>query len=136
MNVRQILITGFVEEIFYSLTLPLIKISILFLYYSLFPGKFMKLSCYVIGAFTIAWAIAILLVAIFSCQPIHGFWDVFMMNPPPQCIDHTKFFIGNSVPNIVADVAILSLPVREVLQLKMTTRARAAVIGMFLLGGL
>lgn len=136
MDLRQMIITVFVEEILYSLTLPLIKISILFLYHSLFPGKFMKLSCYVLGAFTVAWAIAILLVTIFSCEPIHGFWDGFMMNPPPKCINNTNFFIGNSVSNIIADIAILCLPVREVLHLKMTAKTKAAVLSMFLLGGL
>lgn len=96
----------------------------------------MNIATYILGAFSIAWGIAILLVAIFSCNPVHGFWDGFMMTPPPKCIDNTQFFIGNSVPNIIADLAILCLPIRAVWNLKMTTKTKIAVIGMFLLGGL
>jgi len=77
----------------------------------------------------------VLFVAIFSCTPIHGFWDLLTMKPPPKCINNKAFYIGLSVPNILADIVILCLPVTKVWKLQMSRRSKTAVSGMFLLGG-
>lgn len=52
------------------------------------------------------------------------------------CIDTCSFLIGNAVPNIITDAAILSLPVYQVSKLNLKTLQKAAVTGIFLLGGL
>ena len=79
------------------------------------------------------WGTAILLVSIFSCQPVNGFWDVTI---PSKCINTRNFFIGNSVPNICMDVFILALPFGKVWKLQMSARNKILVSGLFLLGGL
>jgi len=129
---RQVI---FALEILYSIALTSTKISILTLYHGLFPGKTFTQLLYGLGAFCIAWGISVFFVAIFSCTPIHGFWDI-LMQPPPKCINNKAFYIGLSVPNILADIAILSLPVTKVWHLQMSRRSKIAVSGMFLLGGL
>ncbi|KAF1961785.1 hypothetical protein CC80DRAFT_392505, partial [Byssothecium circinans] len=40
-----------------------------------------------------------------------------------------------SIPNILADLLILSLPVKEVIHLQMSRSSKTLVCGMFLLGG-
>lgn len=87
----------------------------------------------VVGFIVLAWGLAILLVSIFSCHPINGFWDITI---PSVCINTRNFFIGNSVPNICMDVFILALPVRKVWHLKISLKSKIAVSGLFLLGGL
>lgn len=86
-----------------------------------------------VGLIVIAWGIALLLVSIFSCKPVNGFWDITI---PSVCINTRNFFIGNSVPNISADVFILALPVNKVWHLKMSLKSKIIVSGLFLLGGL
>ena len=86
-----------------------------------------------VGLIVIAWGIALLLVSIFSCKPVNGFWDITI---PSVCINTRNFFIGNSVPNICADVFILALPVNKVWHLKMSLKSKIIVSGLFLLGGL
>jgi len=86
-----------------------------------------------LGAIVLAWAIACVAGVIFSCNPVNGFWD---RSIPSTCIDSTKFFIGNAVPNMVTDTAILVLPVRMVWRLQMSKKRKVAVSGMFLLGSL
>lgn len=58
------------------------------------------------------------------------------MMPPPRCINNKAFYIGLSVPNILADVAILCLPITKVWKLQMSRRSKLAVSGMFLCGGI
>jgi hypothetical protein len=123
----------FAAELFYVYTIASTKISILLLYMSLFPNRTFAVWAKGLGAIVLAWAIACVAGVIFSCNPVNGFWD---RSIPSTCIDSTKFFIGNAVPNMVTDTAILVLPVRMVWRLQMSKKRKVAVSGMFLLGSL
>ena len=46
-----------------------------------------------------------------------------------------SFFIGNSIPNIVTDIALLALPMPYTFKLHRNIPQRAALTGLFLLGG-
>lgn len=118
---------------FYVFDITAIKITILLLYTSLFPGKGFATAARLIAAVCCAWAIACLLGAIFTCNPIRGFWD---QSVPSTCLDSSKFFIGNAAPNIATDIAILCLPIREVWRLQMSARTKMVVSGFFLAGAL
>lgn len=50
--------TTYIGQIFYSVTFPMLKISVLLLYRSIFPGKTMRLATNLVGAFVILWGIA------------------------------------------------------------------------------
>ncbi|KAF3765299.1 putative integral membrane protein, partial [Cryphonectria parasitica EP155] len=130
-NIREILLTTFIGEIFYSIGFTFIKLSILALYRHLFPTRFIKVSSMALGTFVIMWGISLVLVTIFSCQPIHGFWDI---TTPSKCVNSKWFFIGNSIPNIIADVILLFLPMRDVWRLQLQLRSKIAVSVMFVLG--
>lgn len=104
------------------------------MYYRIFPTRSMKIGGYVLGGLTLAWWIAIVFTTIFQCTPIDKAWKPFMEQG--KCIDKNKFFIGNSIPNIVADALIISLPVWEVSKVQVPRSQRVAIAGIFLLGGL
>ncbi|KAM0338677.1 hypothetical protein ACHAPU_011234 [Fusarium lateritium] len=53
-----------------------------------------------------------------------------------QCLDKNRFFIGNSIPNIVMDAMIIGLPVFEVSKVQVPRSQKIAIAGIFLLGGL
>ena len=131
----EILKLIYAGELVYFITLPIIKISILCLYKNLFPGKEMEWAIYGVGITVVLWGLGSLFTAIFSCNPVHGFWDVTMV-PPPVCIDNRKFFLGQSIPNIVTDFMTVVLPIGRVWKLKMSRRSKIAVSAMLALGGL
>ena len=89
----------------------------------------------ILGAVVIAWFLAVFILIFVQCRPIEGNWEP-LRDPPPNCISQKEFFIANSVANIMTDVAILCLPVNKVWQLQMSRRLKAAISGLFLLGGL
>ena len=122
-----------VGEILYTLSLVAIKISILQLYRSIFPGRGFTITTSVVGAGVIAWGIAVILVSIFQCNPVRGEWDLTV---PATCISLEHFYIGNAVPNIAMDAIILALPIPNVWALQMSLRQKYVVSGLFLLGGL
>lgn len=131
-NIRQLRINLFILEIFYAFALGLIKLSVLSLYRNLFPSRYMVLYTNILGALSIGWAVACgVLVPLLECRPIHGFWDLLS---PHECIDERLFYVGSAVPNILTDVLILALPMREVWKLQLVSRDKVTLTMTFLLG--
>lgn len=123
----------FTGEIIYTLVIVTVKFSILAFYWRLFTQA-IRLPVYILGAITSAWGLAVILVTIFQCKPVSGFWN---RTPSVQCkINDHAFFIGIAVPNIVTDGAILSLPIPFIRKLHRDGPQKVALIGMFMLGGL
>lgn len=129
-NGHQILFAG---GIIYPLAITAIKASILLLYQRMFDTPKFVLSVRIIGAVVAAWCIAVVLVQIFDCNPIHGFWDT---STPSTCIDGAHFYIGSAVPNILTDVIILVLPIHMVWRLQTSLAQKIALSFTFLTGAL
>lgn len=87
----------------------------------------------ILGSVVIGWVIGIICVSMFQCTSIAKAWD---QNLRGTCINLKGSFIGNAVPNILTDIAILTLPVRVVWGLHATVTHRLLVIAVFLLGSL
>lgn len=137
-GLTNVLVCLFVTEIFYGMSLAVVKISILLMYARIFPTRFFRVGATILGVITVTWWLAIFIVSIWSCSPIAYQWDkmLILKYPDAHCVDGAQFYIGNSVPNIITDVLILALPIREVMRLQVSTSQRVAVGGMFALGGL
>lgn len=73
------------------------------------------------------------MVAIFTCVPTKAMWDPFVKG---RCINFHKYFIGNAVPNIVADIALLVVPLPFMWKLQVALPRKIAVMVVFILGGL
>ncbi|KAL8824775.1 MAG: hypothetical protein Q9191_004828 [Dirinaria sp. TL-2023a] len=132
-NIPQYSKCLFAYEILYGTAIMTIKLSVLSLYRRIFSVRKFKLAANVVAAVVVAWWIAILLVSIFSCNPVNGFWDKTYTKS--KCINTKKFFVGNAVPNIVTDIVILTLPLREVWRLNTQRHQKIALSITFLLGG-
>ncbi|KAI1409237.1 hypothetical protein F5Y13DRAFT_94229 [Hypoxylon sp. FL1857] len=130
-NIRVFFQTIFIVEIVYSVGFVLIKLSIMALYRQLFPTRLMFICTRFLAAFVIMWGVALTLVSIFSCNPIRGFWD---LDIGAKCINTQWFFIGNSIPNILADICLLCLPMRDVWTLQLGLRSKIIISGLFALG--
>ncbi|RAH48652.1 uncharacterized protein BO95DRAFT_356498 [Aspergillus brunneoviolaceus CBS 621.78] len=120
-----------VYECVYCTTVGIIKVSILLMYARIFPTRNFRIASLVLGSIAVCWVMAIICVSVFQCAPIAKAWDQRL---PGSCINLKGSFIGNAVPNIVTDVAILSLPVRVVWGLHASLTHRLSVIAVFLLG--
>ncbi|KAL8345848.1 hypothetical protein RB601_005756 [Gaeumannomyces tritici] len=130
-----------VSELAYTITMVTVKWSTLWFYWRLFNAEpTIRTPILVLAAVVGAWGIAIFLVSILTCVPVHAQWDRF--NPvspmPPtdfKCgVESSKFFIGNSVPTIVTDAFIVALPAPYVWRLQLPMAQRIAILAIFLLG--
>lgn len=120
-------------ECLYVTAVAAIKLSILAMYLRLFPGREFKLAAWTIGGIIVAWWIAIVLVCIFQCNPVHKAWLPWGEG---VCINLKGSFIGNALPNILTDVAILVMPVKQVWHLHATMAQKVSLLCTFGLGSL
>lgn len=114
------------------LSITLVKLSILSMYYRIFPTRFMKYSYIILGTIILLWAISTLLACIFQCTPIQRAWD---FNLTGKCINSFALFIGAGVvPNLFTDLVLIVLPIWEVNKLQVSTAQKIAIATNFLLG--
>lgn len=104
------------------------------MYLRLFPTRFVKYGTGILGTVATMWFISILLVVIFQCSPVAMAWDPLISTG--HCVDKEQFFLGNSIPNILTDLAILCLPMYQVYQLNVNRGRKIGLVFVFLLGGL
>ncbi|KAF3013557.1 hypothetical protein E8E14_010598 [Neopestalotiopsis sp. 37M] len=120
-------------EVLYSILITLVKLSVLVMYRRVFPTTLVLRGTYVLGALSIAWWIAVILVTFLQCTPLNGMWELFTVKT--TCMDKLGLFIGNAIPNLSIDVLILALPLYEVARLQMTKLKKTGILAIFLLGG-
>ncbi|OKL61577.1 hypothetical protein UA08_03268, partial [Talaromyces atroroseus] len=128
--VRKLL---YVFEIFYVINIMTIKISILIMYRRIFTNlsKTFRVGSFICGSFVILWALAFVPTAIFQCTPVSKAWDI---DQPGHCISLRIGFFCVALPNVLTDIAILSLPIQVCWQLQTRKLYRTFIIGIFMLG--
>jgi len=109
------------------------KLSILCLYYRIFPYRRFKNACIAVGVLNILWYIIFMCVIISACRPFQYYWDKSIHG---TCYDLYAQLIGTSAATFLTDILVLLLPIPWLWGVQMKTSRKLAVIGMFLLGGL
>ncbi|KAF5229494.1 hypothetical protein FAUST_10388 [Fusarium austroamericanum] len=120
-------------ECIYVTAVMMVKLALMQMYLRIFPSRRFKLVSAIIAATVVAWWIAICAVCIFQCRPIRRAWMPWLTEG--TCIDLKASFIGNAIPNIATDIAILCLPVRQILKLQVNVAQKLSLLVIFLLGG-
>ena len=117
----------------YKIVIGFNKISILSLYLRIFTRKSFRSLCYVNLAIVVCFTLGATVATILQCIPIAASWDKSIH---ARCTDSIAFWLAWCVINIVTDVAILALPVREVLHLQLPRREKLGLLAVFSLGAL
>ena len=81
--------------------------------------------------FVMAWSIASLLIAIFSCVPVQSFWDQSVTG---VCVPEHPWWEINSAGNVITDFAVFCLPLPTLWKLHLPRAQKIALLGLFSLG--
>ncbi|KAF4922369.1 Satratoxin biosynthesis SC1 cluster protein 4 [Colletotrichum viniferum] len=141
-NGLRVYFTGvFIAEYLYTISIVLVKAAILAFYWRIFSARReSRLAIYILLGITCAWGIAVLLVSTFQCLPVSAFWLRFDPNANLSPSDYEcgvnvkTLFIANAIPNIMADVLLLLLPVPGNWSLQLRKPQKIALVGIFTLG--
>ncbi|KAJ5179969.1 hypothetical protein N7492_003179 [Penicillium capsulatum] len=123
----------FVTEITYLLALGTIKISFCLFYLKIFPGNRFRLLCWALIGLLVAETVEETMVVIFQCWPVQKAWDA-SGTMDGKCLQLLTFYYISFGIRLATDIAIFTLPIPKLLQLKMTIGKRAGLIFMFSLG--
>ncbi|KAJ5668719.1 hypothetical protein N7462_009789 [Penicillium macrosclerotiorum] len=132
-TVNMFLKLDFVTEISYLLSLGAIKISFCLFYLKIFPGHKFKIFCYCLIGLLVAETTEETFVVIFQCWPIRKAWDS-VGTVEGKCLSLLGFYYISFGIRLATDIALFTLPIPKLLQLKMTIGKRAGLIFMFGLG--
>ena len=123
----------FSASIIYACCITTIKISILLFYRRLFAVARFILTVNIVGAVAVAWWVVVMIIQIFSCIPVNGFWD---LSVKAKCVNPAHFYIAVAVPNILTDFIILCMPLRMIWRLQTTPAQKVALSITFMTGAL
>lgn len=118
-------------EIIYVTAVNMYKISLLFLYFRIFPLPSIRKWSYVCGGLTSAWNVACIFAASFQCSPRNKIWEPWVGG---YCINLFLAQLCIAVPSILCDIAILCLPLPHILRLKTNLTQKIFLVVIFLLG--
>jgi hypothetical protein len=77
------------------------------------------------------WGGGIILTAFFLCVPMEKNWHPMVKG---TCIPIIPFYYGLQIPNIITDVLIIVVPIREVMCLQLNKKLKTGAVTMFALG--
>ncbi|KAH6639968.1 hypothetical protein BKA67DRAFT_665350 [Truncatella angustata] len=117
--------------VIYNPALVCSKVSILTLYYRLFPSKRFKWVCIGVGAFVIAYSVTAVMTNIFQCTPVESNWDKSIK---AHCVNLGSELVAVSSLNVLTDATILCLPMPFIWRLKTDFRRKLQLTCIFLLG--
>lgn len=120
------------EELFYNIALAFVKVAVLLCYWRIFPTRYMKWTFSALVTIIGLWFTATTLVLILQCRPVRKAWDNQIEG---TCYDRRAFFLGQGIPHIVTDAAILISPIYPIWKLNMKLYQKVALSGVFLMGG-
>ncbi|KAF5718536.1 CFEM domain-containing protein [Fusarium mundagurra] len=122
------------DELLYLGALPVTKISILLFYLKVFPGKNIRLACWIFIGLNTAYFIAFELISIFQCRPIDGAWRAWDNEYKTKCNNINLQGWFAAVLNIVLDVGTMVIPLKELYGLSMSLKKKIQLMLMFSVG--
>ncbi|CAK7227108.1 hypothetical protein SCUCBS95973_006431 [Sporothrix curviconia] len=118
-------------EILYATCNYSVKLSVLFFYQRVFINRGMRIATIVTMVFVSLWTLGNILQIFLLCRPFRASIDPTV---PGTCGSQKASFVAIGTFNIVTDAVILSLPIPTVWRLQTTTRNKALISGVFLVG--
>ncbi|VUC32457.1 unnamed protein product [Clonostachys rosea] len=123
----------YVEQVLFTFSISIVKLSILAFYWSLFGvEKRMKIAISTITTACILWWIIFTFLAAFRCRPPTNAWKPSA--PPDSCTPAPDIFLPLESTNLVLDILVLCIPVFTIGKLNLSTKKKISVIGIFLVG--
>lgn len=121
---------------FYVMTIVLTKISFLCFCLRIFPNQSIRMGVYALLAISIAYGLTSTIVTLFNCLPVSYIWTSWDGQHTGKCINFSIFAWAHAAINIALDIAIIGVPIPELLRLSMNMKKKVYVVAMFSVGAL
>ncbi|KAJ6155393.1 hypothetical protein N7470_005959 [Penicillium chermesinum] len=117
---------------FYNAAVLCAKASILLQYFRVFPTQRMRVVCWFMITVLAIYGTWAVLSAFLNCIPVAKFWDPSIDG---FCLSKPGLWFSNASMHIATDLFILIIPIPALISIEIPRRHKAALIGVFALGG-
>lgn len=124
-------------EMWYTCVVNLTKVAILLLYLRIFPSSvatWFRTACFGLIAVCVTATIGMVLAVIFECNPVSGAYLRWDGETESKCINTTAQVLAMSGINILLDLLVFILPIRNIMKLNASLQKRVGVCLTFLVG--
>lgn len=121
-------------QILYNSALAFTKLSALFQFLRFATLRSSRVVAWIFMSIITLYGIAIVIACVLQCQPSAFYWDKEIASG--KCMNRLHFGISTVTINVVTDLAVISLPVHVLRDLKLSRRDRIALQCAFAIGGL
>ncbi|KAI1819410.1 hypothetical protein F4861DRAFT_139691 [Xylaria intraflava] len=125
---------NFIGTILYGTGSTSIRLSVVLFYLRVFSTKIVRRGAYTIATVSITWFIIIEVLNLATCVPISFTWDRNIQGG--HCITAAAAGITPGALNVAITLAIVVLPIHEVVKRKLSRERRFLLLGVFLIGGI
>lgn len=132
---QQARFLSFLNSICYASSIACSKIAILSLYWRLFRISSIRTPILIMLVMVVIWIILRTFMLIFRCVPVQSIWDHTITGKVCN-INSGQFFLGTITTHFLMDIAILVLPIIEVVRLTLPKGQKLAIAALFLLGSM
>ncbi|KAL0941958.1 uncharacterized protein CTRU02_204721 [Colletotrichum truncatum] len=119
-----------VAVLHYNVGMNVVKVSFLFQYRRVFVSKGVQRICFGAMLFVIVWACVQATLLGLSCLPI----SIIVPSTAGFCLNTLPIWYFSSGMSMATDIMIFCIPLPSVLKLKLPTRQKAMLFGVFSLG--
>ncbi|KAK8093579.1 hypothetical protein PG997_000264 [Apiospora hydei] len=126
----------YILEILYFTQVSLVKLSLLFFYMRIFPGRGIRRLLWGTVVFNCLFGLSFSLVAVFQCQPIAFYWEKWDELHEGTCFDINAMGWSNAAISIALDMWMLAIPLWQLKSLKLHWKKKIGVAAMFIVGTL
>ncbi|KAF7125862.1 hypothetical protein CNMCM5793_002155 [Aspergillus hiratsukae] len=133
-DITHILYIYFYDELLYLAIIPLTKISILLFYLRVFPSNGFRMMTYVAIGLNTCYLIVFELISVFQCRPLQGAWLHWYGEGHYSCNNINAQGWAAAAINMILDLIVMALPLRELYRLNLSWRKKILVMSMFSLG--
>ncbi|KAL2027461.1 hypothetical protein VTO58DRAFT_111552 [Aureobasidium pullulans] len=134
-HITQILEIFYFTELLYFAAIGLTKISILLFYLRIFPDWKLRRMIYGIIGACIAYMVVFIVATALQCIPVSMAWQKWDGEHQGKCLNLNAEGWASAIINIILDLIVIILPMRQLKDLAMSWRRKLGVMIMFLGGG-
>ncbi|CAI0653346.1 unnamed protein product [Colletotrichum noveboracense] len=130
-QIKEYLRTFYTAVVFYNAALAGVKMTFLLQYWRLFAVQTMRRLLFGAMILVGGWSMSQVLVEVLICIPTNAFWDKSVRG---SCIPNYPLWYINAAGNIATDLIVFFLPFPVIGGLKLPSRQKCALGGIFCLG--
>ncbi|KAH6651625.1 hypothetical protein BKA67DRAFT_692892 [Truncatella angustata] len=124
----------FIITLLYFSEVFVLKLSLLFFYLRIFPGRGIRRVILCTVAFDVLFGVGFIVTALLQCRPISYNWTNWRGEGGGQCIDISAVAWANAAVSIALDLFMLGIPLSQLRELKLHWKKKIGVALMFVVG--